>query len=41
MIILLVAINAYFINGYQLLFYWWLLAPILLMATNGYFINGY
>jgi len=36
MVILLVAINAYFINGYQWLFYWWLL-----MAINDYFISGY
>jgi len=36
MIILLVVINGYFINGY-----WWLLMAILLMVVGVYFINGY
>jgi hypothetical protein len=31
MVILLVAVNGYFINGY-----WWLL-----MVIGGYYINGY
>jgi hypothetical protein len=33
---LLMAIGAYFINGY-----WWLLEVILLMVIGGYFIDGY
>jgi hypothetical protein len=36
MIILLLPINGYLINGY-----WWLLVVILLMAIGDYFINGY
>jgi hypothetical protein len=36
MVILLVAIDGYLINGY-----WWLLVVILLMAINDYSINGY
>jgi hypothetical protein len=35
------AIGCYFINGYWLLFYLWLLTIIPLMAIGGYFINGY
>ncbi len=49
MVILLVAIDGYFIRGYLLisiggywwLFYWWLLMAILLVAIDGYFIGGY
>jgi len=41
MVILLVAIGGYFINGYWLLFYEWLLVAILLMVISGYSINGY
>jgi hypothetical protein len=33
---LLMAIDAYFINGY-----WWLLEVILLMVIGDYFIDGY
>jgi hypothetical protein len=40
-VILLVAIDDYFINGYWWLFYCWLLMIILLMAIGGYFIAGY
>jgi hypothetical protein len=36
MVILLIAISGYFINGY-----WWLLMIILLMAIDDYFMNGY
>jgi hypothetical protein len=36
MVILLVAIIGYSINGY-----WWLLMVILLVAIIGYSINGY
>jgi hypothetical protein len=36
MVILLVAINGYFINDY-----WWLLMAILLMVISGYYIGGY
>ncbi len=36
MVILLVAINGEYVNGY-----WWLIVAILLMAIVGYFINGY
>jgi hypothetical protein len=36
MVILLMAINSYFISGY-----WWLLVVILLVAIGGYSINGY
>jgi hypothetical protein len=36
MVILLMAIGGYSINGY-----WWLLMVILLMAIGGYSINGY
>jgi hypothetical protein len=35
------AIDGYYINGYWLLFYKWLLLIILLMAIGGYSINGY
>jgi hypothetical protein len=35
-VILLMAIGGYFINGYS-----WLLVAILLMAIGGYSINGY
>ncbi len=38
---LLVAIDDYFINGYQWLFYQWLLVVILLVPIGGYFISGY
>jgi len=49
MVILLMAIGDYSINGYWLLFYKWLLVLIilmfigayLLMAIVDYFINGY
>ncbi len=34
-------IGGYSINGYQLLFYLWLLVVILLMTIGGYFIDGY
>jgi len=34
-------INNYFICGYWLLFYEWLLVIILLMDIGDYFINGY
>jgi len=36
MVILLMAIGGYSINGYYWLFYWWLL-----MVIGGYFINDY
>ncbi len=35
-VIILMDIGWYFINGYQWIFYWWLL-----MVINGYFIGGY
>jgi len=34
-------INRYFISGYWLLLYSWLLVVILLMVIGGYFIDGY
>jgi hypothetical protein len=45
-VIILIIIDEYSINGYWLLFYKWLLAIILLMiivlvAIGGYSINGY
>ncbi len=40
-VILLIVIGGYSINGHQQLFYWWLLVAILLMAIGGYCINGY
>jgi hypothetical protein len=41
-VILLMAIRSYFIDGYLWLFYSWLFVAILLMATiDGYFINSY
>jgi len=36
MVILLMAIDGYFINGY-----WWLLLVIILMVISGYSIDGY
>jgi hypothetical protein len=36
MVIILMAIDGYFIGGY-----WWLLIGIILVAIGGYFINGY
>jgi hypothetical protein len=39
--ILLMAIDAYSINGYWWLFYSWLVVVILLMTIGGYYINGY
>jgi hypothetical protein len=36
MVIILVAIGGYYINGY-----WWVLMVIVLMAIGGYSINGY
>jgi hypothetical protein len=41
MVILLIVIGGYSINGYLWLFYWWLLVVILLMAIGGYSIGGY
>ncbi len=49
MVILLMAISSYSINGYcgysiggcQWRLYEWLLVAIILMATGGYSINGY
>jgi len=44
MIILLVAIDVYFIRGYcgyQWLLYWCLLMVVILMIIGDYFINGY
>jgi hypothetical protein len=41
MVILLMVICGYFINGYPWLFYWWLLVVILLMVIRGYSIGGY
>ncbi len=38
---LLMAIGGYSINGYQQLFYQWLLVVILLMTIGGYSIDGY
>jgi hypothetical protein len=35
------AINSYYMGGYWLLFYQWLLVVILVMAIGGYFVNGY
>jgi len=40
-VILLMAIGDYSINGYWLLLSLWLLVIILLMAIGGYSINGY
>ncbi len=40
-VILLVAIDGYFICGYWWLFYLWLLMAILFVAIDGYFICGY
>jgi hypothetical protein len=40
-VILLIAIDGYFINDYWWLFYYWLLVAILLMGIDGYFIGGY
>jgi hypothetical protein len=40
-VIILVDIGAYFINGYFWLFYYKPLVVILLVAINGYFIGGY
>jgi hypothetical protein len=40
-VILLIIICGYSINGYWLLFYKWPLVIILLMTINGYSINGY
>jgi hypothetical protein len=41
MVILLVIIAGYSINGYSCLFYWWLFMVILLMAIRAYSIGGY
>jgi hypothetical protein len=46
MLILLVAIDGYFINDYSisdycLFFYWWLLMVILLMTITCFSIGGY
>jgi hypothetical protein len=41
MVILLMVIGGYFINGYGWLFYQWLWVVILIMAMGGYFINAY
>jgi hypothetical protein len=44
MVIILVDIGAYSINGYRWLFYydyWWLLMAIILVVIGDYFINGY
>ncbi len=44
MVIILVAIGGYSINGYQSIFYcgyWWLLMIIILMAIGEYSIDGY
>jgi hypothetical protein len=40
-VILLMDIGRYSINGYWLLFYKWLLVVVLLMAIGGCSINGY
>jgi hypothetical protein len=40
-VILLMAVGGYFINGYWWLFYSWLLVVILFMTIGGYFIHGY
>jgi hypothetical protein len=41
MVIILVAIDSYYINGYQWILYWWSLMVIILVAINSYSINGY
>ncbi len=41
MVVLLVAIGDYSMNGYWWLFYQWLLVAILSMPIGGYSINGY
>jgi len=49
MVIILVDIDGYSINGYRWLFYceywwlfyWWLLVVILLMVIDGYYIGDY
>jgi hypothetical protein len=41
MVIILMAIGGYSINGSWCLFYQWLLMVILLMALGAYSINGY
>jgi hypothetical protein len=41
MVILLMVIRGYFINGYSRLLYLWLFMAILLMVIHGYSINGY
>jgi hypothetical protein len=44
MVIILVTIVGYYINGYWWIFYygcWWLLMTIILMVIDEYFIGGY
>ncbi len=41
MVILLMVIGGYSINGHQQLFYWLLFVAIMLMAIGGYYVNGY
>jgi hypothetical protein len=41
MVILLMFIGGYSINGYWWLFYYWILVVIILMAIGGYSIIGY
>jgi hypothetical protein len=44
MVIVLVVIGDYYINGYNCIFYcgyWWLLMIIILMVVDDYYINGY
>ncbi len=36
MVIILMVIGGYYINGY-----WWLLMVIILVVIGGYYINGY
>jgi hypothetical protein len=40
-VIVLMAIHGYSINGYWLLIYKWILMLTLLMVIDGYFIGGY
>jgi hypothetical protein len=40
MVIILMAIGGYYINGHWWLFYRWGLMVIILMAIGGYFIGG-
>ncbi len=40
-VILLIVIGCYYVDGYLQLLYWCLLVVIILTTINGYSINGY